>query len=258
MLSGRAPELLQRVRSVGRAHWAQVLGSWAKFSGSTVDDRSFRVLVARRCLILWSWWVLASVVGGTLTSIVSRLSATAVGTIPSLVIGILPLAIAQALVLRRYLPKGPWVFASAAALLVGLSTWLFINSWIRIASVMTKIGSAEDFEVLGVLVDAQLFWQRTLGFFVVWGVVGAGQWLVLRQYIEHTGLWVIGSALAGAASGIALVVVGSASDDLLLPWAARWMAYGALSGFVLVWLLRDRIKRNFRTTMDPTSDTSAN
>ena len=242
---------------MGRAHWAQILGSWAKSSGSADDDRTFRVLVARRCLMLWSWWVLAGVVGGTLTSIVQRLSATAVGPVPSLVIGILPLAIAQALVLRRYLPKGRWVLATAAALLVGISSWLFINSSIRIGRVMTAKGSIENFEVLGVLVDAHLFWERTFGFFIVWGVVGAGQWLVLRQYVQRTRLWMIGSALAGAASGIVLVVVDTASDDLLLPWAARWMAYGALSGLVLVWMLRNRIKRRARPDPDHVHDTSA-
>ncbi len=242
---------------MGRAHWAQILGSWAKSSGSADDDRTFRVLVARRCLMLWSWWVLAGVVGGTLTSIVQRLSVSTVGPVPSLVIGILPLAIAQALVLRRYLPKGRWVLATAAALLVGISSWLFINSSIRIARVMTAKGSIENFEVLGVLVDAHLFWERTFGFFIVWGVVGAGQWLVLRQYVQRTRLWMIGSALAGAASGIVLVVVDTASDDLLLPWAARWLVYGALSGLVLVWMLRNRIKRKLRPDPDHVHDTSA-
>jgi hypothetical protein len=175
-----------------------------------------------------------------------------------LVIGVLPLAIAQALVLRRYLPKGPWVLATAASLLVGISSWLFINSSIRIARVMTAKGSIEDFEVLGVLVDAHVFWERTLGFFVVWGVVGAGQWLVLRQYVQDTRLWVLGSALAGAASGMALVVVGSASDDLLLPWAARWAAYGAVTGLFVVWMLRHRIKRRARPDPDHVHDMSAN
>ena len=243
---------------MGRARWAQILGGWAKFSGSTDDDRSFRVVVARRCLILWFCWVLASVVGGTLASILSRLSATAVGTIPSLVIGILPLAVAQALVLRRYLPKGPWVLATAAALLVGISSWLFINSLIRIARVMTAKGSIENFEVLGVLVDAHVFWERTLGFFVVWGVVGAGQWLVLRKYIQRPRFWVLGSALAGAASGIALVVVDAASDDLLLPWAARWMAYGVVTGLFVVWMQRNRIRRHARPAPDHVHDMSAN
>jgi hypothetical protein len=230
-------------------------------SGPIPRDRDSVVGIAHRSLGLGLWWILASVVGGTLSLILWRLltgivggrlawhtlSDLAGGTL-SLFFGFLPLSVAQWLVLRRHLRHpGRWVIASAVGVCLGTYAQRIVIFGLGAAPAILP---AKDPQALGVLFNAQLFWGRGLGLFVLWGVVGAAQWLVLRRHFRHAGWWVLASAVAGAVSGALALVVGSASGGLLISYLARWSAYGAMTGLTLVLLRQDHIKRRYQRRID--------
>lgn len=228
--------------------------SCINFAGVISSDRYPLVRCARRLLSLWLLWIAANVVGGTLSLVLYRMLFDILGalrltkelTILGVFFGFLPLFVSQSLALRRHLRKGSWVLASSLVLCIGFYAWFNVNSLFGIIPAIAAMAPPKDLQVLGVLVDAELFWERALSLFVVWGLVGVAQWLVLRRYIGHAGWWVVASAVGGAASGTAAVIVESASGDLLLSWVARWGVYGALTGVVLVLLLQNRIRHRYQ------------
>ncbi len=208
------------------------------------------ILVARQCLALWSWWTLANMVGGTLSLLLSQIPAEVVGE-PGLLFGFLPLYVVQWLVLRRYLRavgrsalaalkhKCGWVVASMVGVLVGWHLQSIAAVGLRTAAIVPH----QDLQALGVLVDAEVFWARAVCLFVLGGVVGAAQWLVLRRHTDWAGFWIPASALAAAASGTVALVIDTAMPigSSLLAYIAGWSVYGALTGAALVLLLRDRV-----------------
>ena len=80
-------------------------------------------------------------------------------------------------------------------------------------------------------------------------VLGVLQWLVLRQQVPRAGRWVpaagvgwivgapLGAVLGGGLSGV-LGWSGGGAIDWALTWAGVGAVYGAITGRVLVWLLR--------------------
>ena len=168
-----------------------------------------------------------------------------------LLFGFLPLYILQWLVLRRYLRAGGrsalaalkhksgWVVASVLGVVVGWRLQSIAVVGLRTAAVAPH----QDLKALGVLVDAEVFWASGVCSFVLGGLVGAAQWLVLRRHTNWAGFWIPASALAGAASGTVALVIDTAMPigSSLLAYSAGWGVYGALTGIALVLLLRDRI-----------------
>jgi hypothetical protein len=179
------------------------------------------------------WQILAGFVGG------SRGWQTLIdvgGGTFSLFLGFMPLFAAQLFVLRRHLRRiDSWVLGSAVGICLGAYAQ-------RIAIFVSGIlpATTSGKYVFG----TQMFWGMVLGLFVLWGVIGCAQWLVLRRRIPHAGWWVLASALSGATSGAVAQVIRPASGDLLLPYVARWAIYGALTGIPLVLLLQKNIKRS--------------
>ncbi len=208
--------------------------------------------LARQCLSLWSWWVLANVVGGTLSLLLWRVPTQFLGGDIGLLSGFLPLSIGQWLVLKRYLAptgwstlatleyKAGWVLASAMGVVGGS----YLQSIAAVGLLTAAVVPRQDLTVLGVAVDAEVFWARTVGLFALWGVVGAAQWLVLRRHIDYASFWIPTSALAGAASGTVALAIDTAMPlgGLLLAYIARWSVFGALTGIALVLLLQDRVR----------------
>ena len=208
--------------------------------------------LARQCLILWSWWVLANVMGGTLSLLLWRVPTEFVGGDLGLLLGFLPLSFGQWLVLKRYFPpagwstlatleyKAGWVLASVIGVVLGS----YLQSVAAVGLLTAAIVPRQDLNVLGVLVDAEAFWARAVGLLVLWGMVGAAQWLVLRRQTDYASFWIPVSALAGAASGTVALAIDTAMPlgGLLLAYIARWTVYGVLTGIALVLLLRERVK----------------
>ena len=80
-------------------------------------------------------------------------------------------------------------------------------------------------------------------------VLGALHWLVLRRRVARAGWWVLASgvgwvtgapvgAVLGGGLSAALGWSGSGAIDWALTWAGVGAIYGAITGRVLVWLLR--------------------
>jgi hypothetical protein len=216
--------------------------------------------LARQCLSLWSWWVLANVVGGTLSLLLWRVPTEFVGGDIGLLLGFLPLSFGQWLALRRYLPpagwsilatleyKAGWVLASAMGVVLGS----YLQSVAAVGLLTAAVVPSQDLNVLGVLVDAEHFWVRAVGFFALWGVVGAAQWLVLRRHTDYASFWIPASGLAGAASGTLALVIDTAMPfgGLLLAYIARWTVYGAMTGIALVLLLQDPVRHRLERRLE--------
>jgi hypothetical protein len=102
---------------------------------------------------------------------------------------------------------------TAGGILSGTLQWLVLRRHVARASrwVLASFGAAV---VVGL---------------VVFGVVGVLQWLVLRRQFARAGWWVLASAVGW--------VVGMPLGGIF-GWLALGAAYGAITGTVLVWLLR--------------------
>ena len=231
----------------------------------------FPILVARQCLALWSWWALANLVGGPLSFLLANVVGETLGVLlwrrPAeltvelgLLFGFLPLYVLQWLVLRRYLRavgrsalaalkhRYGWVVASVVGVLVGWHLQSTAAVGLRTAAVVPH----QDLKALGVLVNAEVFWARAVCLFVLGGMVGAAQWLVLRRHTDWAGFWIPASALAGAASGTVALVIDTAMPigSSLLAYIAGWSAYGALTGTALVLLLHDRVMHRLERRLE--------
>ena len=67
-------------------------------------------------------------------------------------------------------------------------------------------------------------------------VLGLLQWLVMRQHVARAGWWVLASTVGWVAGGF----LSGAFEPGVAGWATIGIVYGAISGAVLVWLLRTR------------------
>lgn len=229
------------------------------------------ILVAPQCLALWSWWALANMAGGTLglllANVVTGTMILFLWRTPAefvdglgLLVGFLPLWVMQWLVLRRYLRAAGWSALAALkhnagwviASLVGAVVGSHLQSIAAVGLLSAVLLPHRDLEMLGVLVDAELFWTRSAGLFVLFGVVGGAQWLVLRRHTEWASFWIPASAVAGAASGMVALVIDAAMpvDGLLLAHIARWSLYGALTGIVLTFLMRNHVRHRLERRLE--------
>lgn len=169
-----------------------------------------KVRSPEKLLLLWLLWILANGAGGTVLGALSS-EDTDVFTYPYM--GGLIVGVAQWLVLWRYIPQaGWWVPASAFGWVLG---FLVCGSIIV------------HFAPLVVLIP------------VVHAVLGVAQWLVLRRHTQYAGWWVLASAI----SGVVLQAVASPATAYhvggrALSYGAGWAASGAVTGIMLVWLLR--------------------
>ena len=88
-----------------------------------------------------------------------------------------------------------------------------------------------------------------LGVAVGWIVLGALQWLVLREQVAGAGWWVLANALglivAVPVVGFVTWATGAPADGAIggfLRWLAFGAAYGVVTGTTLWWLLRERLQ----------------
>ena len=176
---------------------------------------------------VWFLWLLAAAYGWGTAVEVTRLGELSLRTGPSRV-------------LAAYLG------VAAAGLLVGVLQWLVLRKRVDRAGwwVLTSLGAAGVFGVLlfgpGSM-GADMRWVVATGSFGP--VAGALQWLVLRGQIPRAAWWIP----ASAAGWILGMPVGE-----MVGWNGIGAVYGAVTGAVLVWLLRRTIgSTRDRNELDP-------
>ena len=167
---------------------------------------------------LWIWWVLASVVGwgvggvvlGPVFSVVEPAFGLLVGGVAVGAMGGAALGVLQWLVLRGRLVRAGW--------------------WIVASTVGWAVGGA--------------------AFGLVGGVVtGVLQWLVLRRRLARAGWWIAASTVGWAIGPVIVLfggVIGGMDAALIVLlvavlWGIGGLVGGAITGVVLVWLLRQRL-----------------
>lgn len=168
---------------------------------------------------LWVWWLLTFVgfpVGGGLASLAARaLDGTAGAAIGGAITGAV-VGIAQWLVLRQVLAVNAWwIVATGVGLAAGLG-----------------IGTA----VAGTGTDPRALVIRAA---ITGLLVGGLQWMILRQHVPASGAWIGATAAAWV---IGWLVTRAIGVDLSRGWtvfgASGALAYAALTGLTLVWLVR--------------------
>ena len=175
---------------------------------------------------LWLWWVVAGVVGwgvgwGLGWSEVEFMSVdVAAAEYGGVVVGVTVAGVLQWLVLRQRMARAAWwIVASLVSGLVagGVIYWVGGD-----AGFTAEV--ARDLDV-GWVVEAGLYGA----------VLGVLQWLVLRGQVALSGLWVLASIVGWIVGD---PVCSSLMGFGTLSWVVFGAVYGAITGLVLVWLLR--------------------
>ena len=174
----------------------------------------------------WFWfqWVLANMVGGVVGFFVGlfvggRVDNTMVsfdvavfGTVFGAVVGAL-----QWWVLRKRLSQARWwilatVLASAILFPTAEVMWNALNDVVS----NTVIQEVVILSVMGL-------------------VIGSAQWLVLRKQLSQSHWWILASVLGITAT---LFAIFYSSLNLIFLFSIFGIIYGGITGFTLVWLLR--------------------
>ncbi len=175
---------------------------------------------------LWLWWVVAGVVGwaagwGLGWSEVEFWSVDiAAAEYGGVVVGVTVVGALQWLMLRRQLAGAAWWIV--ASLVSGVVAGGVIYGVGGDAGFTAEV--ARDLDV-GWVVEAALYGA----------VLGVLQWLVLRWQVALSGLWVLASTVGWVVGD---PVCSSLMDFGALSWVVFGAVYGAITGLVLVWLLR--------------------
>ena len=124
-------------------------------------------------------------------------------------------------------------------IVVGVLQWLVLRRQVARAG-WWVVASIAAMAVVGVLVVA-----LDEGAVVAGGglVVGALQWLVLRRQVARAGWWVPASGVGWVVGGFVSGIVGDTTGVSWIAaagWAVLGVVYGAMTGAVLVWMLRHR------------------
>ena len=175
---------------------------------------------------LWLWWVVAGVVGwaagwGLGWSEVEFLSVDiAAAEYGGVVVGVTVAGVLQWLMLRRHVARAVWWIVAS------------LVSGVVAGGVIFGVGGDTGFTA-EVARDMDLGWIMEAALYGA--VLGVLQWLVLRRQVALSGLWIL-------ASTVGWVVGDPVCSSLIgfgtLSWVVFGAVYGAITGIVLVWLLR--------------------
>jgi hypothetical protein len=168
----------------------------------------------------WLRWVLASIAGWAVGGLMPGLGSyrdIIVAGYAAVAVGAILTGVLQWLVLRRDVARaGGWALAGIVAVaIVGL--------------VVFGVG----------VINVDIGW--VLGVALFGTMVGGLQWMVLRRQVARAGWWVLASTVAwfAAMAGGALAAVDAQyGRHPVLGWVALGVVYGAITGSVLVWMLR--------------------
>ena len=162
----------------------------------------------------WFGWVLASAVGMGLGGPLGTMAASSAdSTVAGYVGATVGVALAgglQWLALRRRIDR-----ASRWALAGILSVATVSIMALGLAVISTDVAT-------------------TVGVVIMGAVLGVLQWLVLRGQVVRAGWWILASAAGWIVGG---ALSGAVPSDNPVGWTLIGIVYGAITGFVLVWLL---------------------
>jgi len=198
--------------------------------GCSMSDRHARF----KGWAVWLQWLLACAVGWGVSgaafraiySTVGRFVGETIGEILGLVAFGGVVGTGQWLVLRRQMCRADrWAWMSATGAAVGV----VVSQWLDVLDIYIGPGMELDDLLAGA------------GFGIVLGVV---QWWVLRGWAKAACRWILASVAGGAASffvaQIAATMVRVAGLGCAVDVTVG-IIYGTVTGFVLVWLLRDSV-----------------
>ena len=175
---------------------------------------------------MWLWWVVAGVVGwgvgwGLGWSEVEFMSVdVAAAEYGGVVVGVTVAGVLQWLVLRQRMARAAWWIVAS------------LVSGIVAGGVIYGVGGDAGFSA-EVARDLDVGWVVEAGLYGV--VLGMLQWLVLRGQVALSGLWVLASTVGWIVGD---PVCSSLMDFGALSWVVFGAVYSAITGIVLVWLLR--------------------
>jgi hypothetical protein len=185
----------------------------------------------RRVFSFWLQWLLASMIAGLLARAMYPRTLLLAGFF----FGLAQWAVLfPVLRVRTWLAHALWL---PATMLSGLVGYLFIASL--------------GVQVLGpVLIVLATPYENSASHLIfltfLWGMIGLGQWPLLRDALPHAGRWVPVSACGGAVGSLvdlALQAAGVEMHTSLLAGALAGAGYGVITGRFLVRL------RHLRSTM---------
>ena len=172
------------------------------------------------------WWVAAGVVGwaagwGLAWSEIKLWSVDlAAAEYGGVVVGVTVAGVLQWLVLRQRMARAAWWIVAS------------LVSGVVAGGVIFGVGGESGFTA-EVARDLDVGWVVEAGLYGA--VVGVLQWVVLRGQVALSGLWVLASTVGWIVGD---PVCSSLMDFGTLSWVGFGAVYGAITGIVLVWLLR--------------------
>lgn len=186
---------------------------------------------------VWLGWIVVTTTAGAIVGALEggplQFAATVLLTAPAI-------ATAQWLILRHYLQQASgWILATGAGWILGMLIQIqFGGSLSAITNTLWSAGGLWE-----------VFWLNGVKQAVSGGVLGIAQWLILRRHLQQTGWWIIASTIAGSLSGFVSATVCAAVCQTLVflaggavatavTYGAGWAANSAVTGGVLLWLLR--------------------
>ena len=188
--------------------------------------------------LLLPWWVLATAAGFSLGSLVEATLGRSSGimVVAYVSAGGTGAAVLQWLVLRRHVSRAGWwtgtgVAGAAVAGLVGIAA----GGGAGVATGIVE-GFAEGLaEGVEAGFDAGADVAGVTAAIVFGAAVGVLQWLALRRQVAGAGWWIPACAVGWVASGLSAGITDTAAG-----WTVLGAVYGAITGCVLLWLLRRR------------------
>ncbi len=156
------------------------------------------------------------------------------------------------------------LFVAITGILLGVFQWLVLRSqiershwWILSTSIGLAVGVAVIIGAIHWVSDRQLpETGKSLLVGTIFGIMlGIAQWLVLRQHLRHSILWILGSMVGcalGLMWGLDALARSTATVDSEFGVAAIFagllfrlmLTYSAITGILLLWLLQDRSKKS--------------
>jgi hypothetical protein len=174
----------------------------------------------------WLWWILATavgfgvglIVGAKVGSILEAIAGPLLGSLTAIAAVGASVGTAQWFLLRRHFPGAGW--------------------WV----LATTVGG-----IVGGLLSSEL--EASLGpsivRFAVFGApIAISQWIVLRRHFRNAGWWVLAGIVVGLWDGLAVLQAYRAfGTGVLVGFVALGVLYGAITGGVMVWLLRQPVTK---------------